>query len=273
MRVSQPSNERELKNTSYELFILLISCLALLNFVILILPGVNTVLKEVIIIVSVFLTLIFFGDFLYRLFSAKSKSYYFLKDWGWADLLACVPFQQFQIFRVFRIVKVVRLMHRFGLRNMLYEVRNKRGASSLAVTIFLVILVLEFAGTSIAFVEAANPGANIKTGSDAVWWGFVTITTVGYGDHHPVTNAGRIVGMVVMMVGVGLFGVLTGFLANAFLTPSQGDGSMDLTLTHPVSQIAEFRRLLTEQDKANQELRTRLGEIEKLLENDSASDK
>jgi voltage-gated potassium channel len=43
---------------------------------------------------------------------------------------------------------------------------------------------------------------------------------VGYGDKYPVTNPGRIVGVLIMIVGVGLFGVLTGFLANTFLAPA-----------------------------------------------------
>ena len=47
----------------------------------------------------------------------------------------------------------------------------------------------------------------------------MTITTAGYGDRYPVTNAGRAVAVLVMIAGVGLFGTLSGFLANSFLSP------------------------------------------------------
>jgi voltage-gated potassium channel Kch len=77
--------------------------------------------------------------------------------------------------------------------------------------------------SSIAMLNAENgaPNANIKTASDALWWGYVTIATVGYGDKYPVTNQGRIVGLFVMTAGVGLFSVLTSFLADWFRRPRQ----------------------------------------------------
>ncbi|NCU38745.1 two pore domain potassium channel family protein [Candidatus Saccharibacteria bacterium] len=59
----------------------------------------------------------------------------------------------------------------------------------------------------------------------------MTITTVGYGDQYPVTLGGRFVGMIVMLVGVGLFGVVTGYLANKFLPSgeeSTAKGSNDV---------------------------------------------
>ena len=67
--------------------------------------------------------------------------------------------------------------------------------------------------------ESGIAGANIKTPSDALWWGYVTITTVGYGDRYPVTLPGRIIGIFLLTAGVALFSVFTGFIANAFLTP------------------------------------------------------
>jgi hypothetical protein len=66
-------------------------------------------------------------------------------------------------------------------------------------------------------------GSNIHTASDAIWWCYVTITTVGYGDRYPVTNLGRSIGVIVLTIGVGLFGVLTGFLANLFLAPKRAE--------------------------------------------------
>ena len=59
--------------------------------------------------------------------------------------------------------------------------------------------------------------------SGAIWYTYVTVTTVGYGDRYPVTNPGRVVGVLIMTVGVGLFGTLTGFLASAFVTPAKDD--------------------------------------------------
>ena len=72
---------------------------------------------------------------------------------------------------------------------------------------------------AILAVELRDPAGNIKTASDALWYSLVTMSTVGYGDQYPVTNLGRVIGAVIIIVGVGLFGTITGFLANAFLAP------------------------------------------------------
>lgn len=263
--LNKTSAGQELKDTSYELFILLVSFLSIFNLLVLIVPGFDPLLKNVVRIMDSILTIIFLADFLYRFFTAESKIDYFFKNWGWADLLGSLPAQQLKIFRVFRVIRVIRLMREFGIKNMIFEIRDNRAGGALYITVFLVIIVLEFAGTAIVLVEADNPNANIKTASDAIWWGFVTITTVGYGDQYPVSNSGRLVGMIVMMLGVGLFGVLTGFLANAFL--AEDDEPIAVSTTdNPQTQIAKFRQLLEEQEQMNIALRAQLSEIEKLLD-------
>ncbi len=131
---------------------------------------------------------------------------------------------------------------------MLREIRDNRAGSALYVVVFLVLLVLEFGGIAIIYIESPNPTANITTPSDAVWWAFVTITTVGYGDQYPVTNSGRIIGMFVMVLGVGLFGVLTGFLANSLLSPRDETVEEFHGTTDARTQIEEFRKLLEVQE-------------------------
>jgi len=84
----------------------------------------------------------------------------------------------FRIFRLFRIFRAVRLMRTFGVKNMINEVINNRAGSALYITVFSVIVLAEFAAMTILKAEMVNPDANIKTGGDAVWWVFVTITTV-----------------------------------------------------------------------------------------------
>ena len=56
--------------------------------------------------------------------------------------------------------------------------------------------------------------ANIRTAGDALWWSLVTITTVGYGDHYPVTTPGRLVAAWLMIVGIGVMGTVTGVVAS-----------------------------------------------------------
>lgn len=80
----------------------------------------------------------------------------------------------------------------------------------------IAVLVLLFSSIAILEFETA-PESNIKTAEDAIWWAYVTMTTVGYGDKYPVTTEGRIIAMVLMTVGVGLFGTFTAYVSSWFV--------------------------------------------------------
>jgi voltage-gated potassium channel len=68
--------------------------------------------------------------------------------------------------------------------------------------------------SSIAILQFENaPDSNILTAEDALWWSYTTITTVGYGDRFPVTTEGRLIGVALMTVGVGIFGTYTALIA------------------------------------------------------------
>ena len=211
---------RELKNTGYEIFIGALSVLSILNLVLLYAiedPGLNTVLW----FMNAILSVIFLIDFTYRLFTAESKSHYFFRRFGWADLLASLPFQQVKILRVFRLDRVIRLLRAYGIKNVGRSLLRDRAGSALLTLLLMGILVLEFGSLEILHIEQDAPGANITTASDALWYNIVTISTVGYGDRYPVTNDGRIVGSLIIILGVGIFGTFTGYLANLFLAPSK----------------------------------------------------
>jgi voltage-gated potassium channel len=79
-------------------------------------------------------------------------------------------------------------------------------AATLAVGAWLVLL----------FEENAK-GSNIHDYPDALWWAIVTVTTVGYGDRYPITDGGRAVAVILMLVGIGLIGVLTATVASVFI--------------------------------------------------------
>ncbi len=157
-------------------------------------------------------------------------------------------------------------MREFGLRAMVRDFLRDRAGSSLYTVTILVILVFEFGSLAILYTEQFAPGANITTAADAMWWAIVTMSTVGYGDQSPVTHNGRLIGILVILVGVGLFGVITGFMANAFLG---GDGEAEASpqsSDNTLALLQEIRKSQLSQEKTTEELRKRLADLERKLE-------
>jgi voltage-gated potassium channel len=201
---------------SYEIFMFAISLLSYINLILLLVlsEGEST---RVIFLVDILIAAIFFVDFTSRFLSAKDKRKYFFRQFGWADLLSSIPLSLFNIFRAFRIGRLIRVIRRSGGKNVIRLLVAKIPEAALYGVFFLILVVLEFGSIGVLMAESGDPNANIKTASDALWWVYVSITTVGYGDRYPVTNLGRMVGVFTLTVGVGLFGVVTAYIANAFL--------------------------------------------------------
>jgi len=213
----------ELKSTGYEIFIGALSVLSIVNLVLVYAFVKDESLQTVLSVMNGLFSAIFLGDFIYRLATAPSRGAYFFKQYGWADLLASLPFPQFKILRVFRLIRVFRLLRELGPRAIWRTLVRDRAGSALLVLLLMGILVLQFGSLTMLFLEQDAPDANITSASDAIWFTIVTISTVGYGDQYPVTSAGRIAGAVIIVVGVGIFGTFTGYLANLFLTPRAED--------------------------------------------------
>ncbi|WP_372171412.1 potassium channel family protein, partial [Vibrio sp. 10N.222.49.C9] len=99
---------------------------------------------------------------------------------------------------------------------MYYLFRNRR-SGTFSIVASVSVLVVIFGAIGILQFEKGLPDSNIHSAGDALWWSFVTITTVGYGDFYPVTTQGRLVAAILMTAGVGLFGTFTGLVANWFM--------------------------------------------------------
>ena len=103
--------------------------------------------------------------------------------------------------RVARVLLATAGLRRFGAR--LGKVALVAGA----------VVVL----ASLAAYQAEHAtNKEFATVGDALWWGIVTLTTVGYGDIVPITTAGRFAGVAIMFTGIGVLGVLAGSLAELF---------------------------------------------------------
>lgn len=248
----------DMKGTTYELFVLAISLLSIVNLVLVVVLPFQSQPWWLVSYVDAFLTIIFVADFTYRLTTTRSKWGYLRHRGGVFDLLGCLP--GLRIFRLFRILRASRIIRRLGGRKVLRELRGELAEGTLYLVVFLGFFVLEFVGLLELHFEQDAPGANITTGGDALWWGYVTATTVGYGDKYPVTPGGRLVGALMLTVGVALFATFSGFLANAFLSRKRAGSSVKSAELQ--AALAELDRLAEEQQRVTASLRTRIAELE-----------
>ena len=97
----------------------------------------------------------------------------------------------------------------------------------------LTLILILFCSIAIYYFENNKEGASIHSLWDGFWWAIVTICTVGYGDKLPTTDAGRIVGLVLMILGVCLLSLITATIASVFVEQKirEGKGLDTLTCT------------------------------------------
>jgi hypothetical protein len=258
---SEITSDDEVKGAGYELFVGILSILSIVNLVLAYAVRGHDDLRNVLLVMNLLLSVIFLIDFTYRLLTARSKSNYFLRQFGWADLLAALPFEQVKLLRLFRVVRVVRLLRKHGLAFIGRTLVKDRAGSALLTLLLMGILVLQFGSLWMLRLEQNAAGANITTASDALWYVIVTISTVGYGDQYPVTNPGRFLGAVIIIIGVGIFGTFTGYLANLFLAPTRSkDADAEAAPAPETAQatVAEMRELVVRQQAKLDELAAHL---------------
>jgi voltage-gated potassium channel len=211
-------NAGDMPAPATEIFLGILSVLAIVNLVLLLVVD-DTNLRTVLFVMNGILSVIFLADFLAQMRRATSKRYYFVNQWGWADLAASLPIPQVKILRLFRLIRVVRVVRKYGVKNLFATALHDRASSALLTMVLMGLLVIQFGSLWMLRIEQNRPDTNFQTAGDALWYVVVTMSTVGYGDVAPISNAGRVLGVVIIVIGVGIFGTFTGYLANLFLSP------------------------------------------------------
>ncbi|HBX70426.1 MAG TPA: hypothetical protein DEH25_13870 [Chloroflexi bacterium] len=221
MDKSPKPNRSEL--SAYDLFITIITGLAVIGVMVILIPFFSGTAKELAISIDSFFCVLFFADFCYLWSSAPNKRAYFLK-WGWIDFLGSLPYlsilRLLRIPRAFRVVQSIRKGRLKGLKQVLKK--HPERTTFLGISLFAISIV-SMSSYLILRLEQLSPTKNIKNASDALWWSIVTVTTVGYGDRVPTTNVGRIVAGLLMFVGIGIFSALTSYLSTAFINRPDQD--------------------------------------------------
>lgn len=125
-----------------------------------------------------------------------------------------------------------------------YIIDNNSAFESMMI---LGLCLLSFATISIRQFEIL-PECNIKNGFDAIWWSICTITTVGYGDKFPITDGGKVIALMFMISGIGLFGTLIGYVSTFFTDREKNNNDKIDTIEELSSQLAELKELIKKQN-------------------------
>jgi voltage-gated potassium channel len=149
------------------------------------------------------------AEYLVRLVVTPDTPGYVKRRWVEPATVLVPPLQGWH---VVGIEKMTLLLHEGELR---VEAILKH--HSLFRVLIAVVVTLFLGAWLVLLFEEKAKGSNIHNYPDALWWAIVTVTTVGYGDRFPVTEGGRVVAVVLMLVGIGLIGVLTATVASVFI--------------------------------------------------------
>ena len=140
------------------------------------------------------------------------------------DLAAILPFFLPFILADTRFVRIIRLLRVFRLfklarySNSMQTLASvfKSKADDLAVAFFILFIVLIFASTLMYYAEREAQPEVFSDIPSSMWWGVITLTTIGYGDTVPVTVTGKVVGGAVAILGIAVYAIPTGIMASAF---------------------------------------------------------
>ena len=142
-------------------------------------------------------------DYFVNLVLAPNRGRWFVRNLHELVILGLPVLRPLRLLRLVALLRVVGRIAGNALRGRI-----------LAYVIGSALLLVYVGALAVLDAEENAPGGNIKTFGDALWWAVTTITTVGYGDHYPVTVVGRFVATGLMIGGIAVLGVVTASVAS-----------------------------------------------------------
>lgn len=164
---------------------------------------------------------IFIAEWIIRFKRAKRKIHFTI--WNLFDLLASIPIYYLPGLGALKIFRFIRLIKLFGSFTRLGTYYNKQKGPVLKSMFFIILIFVMFVGPILILLFEQNSDGSIKTAEDALWWTYVTVTTIGYGDLYPVTTAGRILTVFVTLGGISLFGIFSTLIINYSINEKSKD--------------------------------------------------
>lgn len=194
-----------------------IICILAIISVVLAIYDYSNGLSTILIYIDNAIGIIFTADYIVRLILSQNKIRFFKENI--LDLIAILPFNStlriFRTLKFFKLLKFTKLLKATRFITLLSRLYKRISlffnTNGFKYMVLLSVALIFTGGVLISVTEN-------MTLQDGIWWAFVTTTTVGYGDISPSTNYGRIIAMILMVVGIGLIGSVTSTLTSFFMS-------------------------------------------------------
>jgi voltage-gated potassium channel len=161
-------------------------------------------------------------EFVAKVIVAPRRARYIREHW--LDVLVVVlpALRPLRLVRSTRAIFALRIL-RVGAAwtDSLVILRNAFRRRGLGYLLLSALLLLAVGAVLITVLEHNAPNATIHSIWDGIWWATTTVTTVGYGDMYPVTVPGRMLAVILMLVGIGFFSAITAVVAAAMIETGQ----------------------------------------------------
>ncbi len=181
------------------------------------------------------------------------------------DLVAILPFYLMLLFpsirsikftNVFRLLRLLKLIrYSESLQTIIRVIDSKK--NELIMTLFTVFILLIFASSLMFFAESQEQPEAFPSIPAAMWWGVVTLTTVGYGDVYPVTPLGKLFGSALAFIGIGLFALPAGIVAAGFSEEVERTKVVEIKIPDiPLREDAEILAIAQHLDRSSEVMKT-----------------
>ena len=203
------------QNSKFNYFLSILIVLDLILITLTLISDVGENLYYSIVVFDTILCIILFIDFFTRLSDSDDKKHFLIKNW--TELIAAIPFDLImlpfvlngsllRVFKVLKFIKVIALFSQF-FETIDFFLKKTHLDEIFGITLLVVL------GSTLG-LYLFDPSINSLF--DSLWFVLSTITTVGYGDILPQSGAGKIIGLITLIVGVLIFSTVTGAMASYF---------------------------------------------------------
>lgn len=179
-------------------------------------------LTHALFVADIALSLAFVAEYLYRIATSENKRGYMTSFYGLIDLVALLPLlvhaaASVRVIRLLRLIRILRLLKLRRYSNALDRYAEALKLISAEASLFTgvaLVFIIAFAFVIYEVEHEAQPEL-YRNIFDSIWWAVISLTSVGYGDVYPVTTAGRLFTLAMVLTGMGIVAVPTALLASA----------------------------------------------------------